>query len=121
MANSIEGFRRLSLGEGRQLYQVVVGHWLQRLTSLLPRRHAAYDDERVESLFSQLQRHPGAGRFARSSAVEIYILFFGKKFEFFGKVVGFNAHRSFDALSVGIVVAMAAYVENQNFFFFVRS
>jgi hypothetical protein len=79
------------LREGWQLYQVVVGHWLQRLTSLLPGRYSAHEDEGIESLFSQLQRHPGAGRFASSSAVEIYILVFGKNFEFLSEVVGFNA------------------------------
>jgi len=68
-----------------------MGHRLQRLTSLLPGRYPAHKDERIEPLFSQLQRHPGAGRFPSSSAVEIYILVFGKNFEFLDKVVRFNA------------------------------
>jgi hypothetical protein len=65
--------------------------WLERLTGLLPRGYAAHDHKRVESFFSQLQRHPGAGRFARSSTVEIDVPVFGKSLELLGKIVGFNA------------------------------
>ena len=90
IGNSIEGCELL-LRERWQLYQVIVGHWLQRLTSLLPGRDPAHEDEGIESLFSQLQRHPGAGRFASSSTVEIYILVFGKNLKFLDKVVRFNA------------------------------
>jgi hypothetical protein len=81
------------------------------LTCLLPRRYSAHEDERVESLFSQLQRHPGAGRFACSSTVQINVLVLGQNFEFLGEIVGFDADRSFDTLRVGVVVSMAADIQ----------
>src|ERR1700685_3010319 len=82
--------------------------------SFFPRHYAAHEDERVESLFSQLQRHPGAGRFARSSAVEVDVLVLRENLEFFGKIVGFNEDGSSDALCVRVVVAVTANVEYQN-------
>ena len=80
-----------SLGKGWQLHQITWGHGLQWLACLLPGRHAADDDERVESLFPQLQRHPGAGCLAGSSTVDINVLILGKGLEFLGKIIGFNA------------------------------
>jgi hypothetical protein len=73
-----------SLRERWQLHEVSRGYWLQGLTRLLPGRHPSYEDERIESLFSQLQRHPGAGRFACSSTVNVYVFILGKSIEFLG-------------------------------------
>jgi len=107
------------LRKGWQLYEVTRGHRLQRLPCFLPRRYPPNDDERIEALFSQLQRHPGAGGFAGSSTVEVDVLVFGNGLEFLGKIVGFDADGSLDAFRPGIIVAVTADVEDQNFVFFV--
>ena len=70
------------LCEGRQLYQVAWRYRFQRLAGLLPGGHASHDHKRVESFFPQLQRHPGAGRFARSSTVDINVSLLGERLEF---------------------------------------
>ena len=91
------------------------------MTGFFPRRDSTYDDERVESLISQLQRHPGAGRFAGSSAVKINVLIFGDGLELFREIIGLDAHGSADTFGVGIVVAVTTDIENQYIFSFVRS
>jgi hypothetical protein len=92
----------------RKLDYVLVRHGFERMSSLAPCAQTAGDDERLESLLLQEVRHPGAGRFARSSTVEINLSILGQVLEFFLKVVGFDADGSCNALRVGIVVAMAA-------------
>src|SRR5580692_12595037 len=108
-----------SLSEGWQFYEVALGYRLERLAGFLPCCHAADKHERVESLFSQLQRHPGAGRFACSSTVEVNVLVLGQSLEFRRKIIGFNADGSFDALSVGVVITMAADIEYHNLVLFI--
>ncbi len=105
------------LVECRQLHQVVVGHRLKRFSGFPPGRKSADDDKRVEAFFPQLQRHPGAGRFALSSTVQIDIFAGRKVFQFLGKIVGFETNRTFDSLRFGIVVAMAADVDHQDIIF----
>src|SRR6266853_3509252 len=58
-------------------------------------------------------RHPGAGRFACSSAVEIDILFPGKILDLLLQVVGLDANRALDPLGAGIVVPVAANIDDQ--------
>jgi hypothetical protein len=70
------------------MHQIIVRHRFGRLTRLPPRRQPAHDHERIESLFPQQMRHPGAGRFPRSSAVQINIFVFGQLFQFFRQMVG---------------------------------
>jgi hypothetical protein len=67
------------------------------MTCFPPRGQSSDDDERVESIFPQLQRHPGAGRFACSSTVDVNILIFWEGFDLLSKVVGFNANGSLNA------------------------
>ena len=67
-----------------------MGNWFQGLSGGPPGMQAAIDHERVESMFSQQVRHPGAGRFARSSTVEINLFVPGQMLYFFGQIVGFN-------------------------------
>ena len=74
---SLLGGWGLPLRERRQLYEVTRGYRLERLACLLPGSHPAHDNERVESLFPELQRHPGAGRFACSSTVDINVFILG--------------------------------------------
>ncbi len=78
------------LTKGRQLHQVIFGHRLQRLSCFTPGGQSADDHERVESFFPQQMRHPGAGRFARSSTVQVNVLVPGQVFDFLLKIVGFN-------------------------------
>src|SRR5882672_1531218 len=61
------------LTERRQLHEIGWGDGLDGLSRLTPCGQAADQDERVESFFPQHVRHPGAGRFAYSSAVEIHV------------------------------------------------
>jgi len=52
------------LAEGRQVYEIVRRHLLDRVAGFAPSRQAAHDYERVESLFPQQMRHTGARGFA---------------------------------------------------------
>ena len=63
-------------------------HRLQRETRLPPRRQSAHYNERFESGFPQQMRHPGASRFACSSAVEINIPGLAEILDLFRQVVG---------------------------------
>src|SRR5919197_247636 len=60
-----------ALRKRRQLHQILPRHRFNRLPGLAPRRQTTHDNERIESFFPQQMRHPGAGRFARPSPVEI--------------------------------------------------
>src|SRR5580704_15221721 len=66
------------LAKRRQLHQIVLRHGFQWFAGLAPGSQAADDHERVESFFPQQVRHPGAGRFARSSTVKINVLSLGR-------------------------------------------
>ncbi len=81
----------LRLTKRRQLHQIVLRNRLHRLPGLAPGSQSADNHERAESLFPQHVRHPGAGRFARSSAVQINIFVLGKVLEFLLKIVGLDA------------------------------
>ena len=70
----------------------------KRMTCLPPGTQATDDYKRTESLFPQHERHTGARGLARSSAVDINVSILGKVFDFFGQVVGLDAHRPLDAL-----------------------
>jgi hypothetical protein len=76
----------------RQLHQVILGHRLQGFSRFAPGSQTAYDHECVESFFPQQVRHPGAGRFARSSAVEVNVLILGQVLDLFLQIVGFDAN-----------------------------
>ena len=60
-----------------------MGHRLERLSRFAPGCQATNNHKRVEAFFLQLQRHPGAGRFACSSAIKIDVLVMGKSLQFF--------------------------------------
>jgi len=104
--------KKTGLAKRGQLYEVVFGYGLEVSARLAPGRQAADDDERVESFFPQQMRHPGAGRFARSSAVEIKFLIFRQVLDFLFQIVGLNADRADDAFGPGVVVAVAANVDD---------
>ncbi len=106
------------LRERGKFYQVSRRDWFQRLPRLLPSRYSADEYERIESLFPQLQRHTGAGGFACSSTVDVNVMILRESLEFLGKVIWFKANGAFDARRTGIVIAMAADVQYQNFVFF---
>ena len=99
-ASPWQEYKRNRLGERRQLYQVAVEARAPAVGRPFSTRPTADDNERVESLFSQLQRHPGAGRFACSSAVEINVLVFRERLEFLGKIIRLDAHGSLDTLAM---------------------
>src|SRR5208282_6876667 len=100
------------LTEGGQFHQVVFGYYFHWLASLAPGGQTTDDDERVEAFFPQQVRHPGAGRFARSSTVQIDILVAGKIFDFFLKIVGLDADGILDARGSRVIVAVAADVND---------
>jgi hypothetical protein len=50
---SIQPYFQLYSAEGRQLYQVVFGHTLERFSGLAPGSESADDHKRVESFFPQ--------------------------------------------------------------------
>lgn len=76
----------------RQLHQIILGDRLQGFSRFAPGSQTADDHECVESFFPQQMRHPGAGRFARSSTVEINILVLGQVLDLFLQIVGLNAN-----------------------------
>jgi hypothetical protein len=101
--------------EHREFDQIVVRHGFERMSRLTPSLQTAGDDERLESLFLQEMRHPGAGRFARSSTVEINLLILGQVLDLFQQVVGFEPDGPRNALRVCVVVAVAPHVCDQQF------
>ncbi len=44
-------------------------HGLKRISGFAPSREAADDHKRIEPIFPQQMRHPGAGCLAQSSAI----------------------------------------------------
>ena len=103
-----------SLRKRRQLDQVVSWHGLQGLSGLAPRRQSAHDHEGVEPMLPQEMRHPGAGRFARSSAIQKNQLVLGQVLDFVRQIVGLYAQRTANARGLGIVVAVAADINHQD-------
>ena len=100
------------LGECWQFHQIILGDGFERLPGLAPGGEPADDHERVEPFFPQQMRHPGAGRFACSSTVEVNVFIFRKSLDLFFEIVGFDADRTFDALRSDVVVAVAAHVDD---------
>jgi len=78
------------LGKSRQLQQVVTGHRFQGLPGFAPRRKATLDDKSPEACFPEHQRHPGAGRFACSSAIEKDVLVVRQLGKFDRKMIGLD-------------------------------
>lgn len=99
--------------ESGKMHEVRRRDRLHRLTGLTPGRETADDDKRVESLFAQQIRHTGAGGFALSSTVEVDVFVLGKSFDFFGEVIRLETNRALDSRGAGIVVAMAAHIDQQ--------
>ena len=65
-------------------------------------------------------RHTGAGGFALSSTVQVDVLVFGEPGDFLGKLIGLNSNRAPDSGSAGIVVTVAAYIDEQDLLRFLR-
>ena len=103
-----------SLGERRQLHQIILWHRLKMPSGLPPRRQTAHNHERVKSLFPQQVRHPGASRFACSSTVKINVLVLGQILDLLLEIVGLDADRAGDPLGTNVVVAVAAHVNDQH-------
>lgn len=97
-----------------QQHEIVFRNHLGRTAGFAPGVEAPVDHECVVSLFPQHMRHTGAGGFAHSGAVEINLAVFGQVVEFLGEVVGLQAHRTLDAMSAGIVIAVAADVHQHD-------
>src|SRR5579863_4580314 len=96
--------------EGWQFNQVVVGDAFDGLSGFAPGAEPAGDYVDFKSQLDQLLRHTGAGGFALSSAVEINLLILGEVLDLFDEVVGLDADGAGDAFGVGVVVAVAADV-----------
>ena len=101
-----------ALGKCRQLYQIIFRHRLQMSAGFAPCGETANDDKRVEAFFLQQMRHPGAGRFACSSTVEVNVLIFGEIFDLLVQIVGFDADRPGDSLRSYVVIAVTAHVDD---------
>ncbi len=100
--------------EGREMHEVARRHRFDRISGFAPGREAAHDDKRVESLLPQQMRHTGAGGFARSSTVQKDVLVPGEFLEFLGEIIGLDSNRAGDAGGAGIVVTVAAHIDEQN-------
>src|SRR5260370_35618000 len=87
-------------------------HGLERLARFAPGGETADDYERIESLFPQLVRHPGAGRFARSSTVEKNVVVPRQDLQLFRQVVGLQADGALDAVRLCVRVAMTSACGN---------
>jgi hypothetical protein len=106
--------------ESRQMYQIALRNHLHWLTRFSPSCQTTGDDKSVEPLLSQEIRHTGAGSFALSSTVKIDILVLGKPHDFPREVVWLDSNRSPDPSSAGIIVTVAAYVDEQDLLRFFR-
>ena len=104
------------LRKRRQVHYIVNRYRFNRLSRLSPCAQASDDHERVESMFPQHVRHTGAGGFARSSTVDINVFVLGQQLELLLQVIRFQPNRSLDAGRAGVVVAMTAYIDQQNVF-----
>ncbi len=65
-------------------------------------------------MLSEYQRHTGAGGFALSSAVDVNVFVLGEGLEFFVELIGFDADGAGDAGGAGVVVAVAADVDEDD-------
>ena len=106
-------------GKHGKLDHVVVRHGFERMSCLAPCPQTTGDDKRLETLFVQEMRHPGASRFTRSSTVEINLSILGQVLDLFLEFVGFDADGSRNALGGRVVVAVAAHVGDQDGMVFV--
>src|SRR5579863_3993072 len=88
---------------------------LDGFAGLAPGCQAAHDDKRVESLLAKQMRHTGAGGFALSSTVEVNVFVLGEVLDFAGKVIGLDANGALDSRGSGIVVTVAAHVDQEDF------
>ena len=89
---AVEGLRReIWLSKRGQLHKIIAGYGFSGMTSFSPSRESAHQHKGIESFFPQQVRHPGAGRFAHSSTVNVDIFIFGKVLDFFGQIVRFEA------------------------------
>lgn len=92
------------------MHDVVRRHPLYRIPGFAPCGQPADNHERVKSPFPQQVRHTGAGRFARSSAIQIDVFVSRKYFDFLRKIIRFQPNRSLNARGARIVVAVAAHI-----------
>src|SRR3954453_18232296 len=65
-------------------------------------------------------RHPGAGRFARSSTVQINVLLFLQALDLVIEIIGFDADGPENPFGAAVIVSVAANVDNLNFLGFAR-
>ncbi len=105
------GLQDSRTAEIRQMHEVFVRHVLHGESSFSPSRKAAVDYKCIECFFPQQMRHPGAGRFAQSGAVQVDILVMGEALGLLLQVVRFDANRSLDARGAGVVVPMTANID----------
>jgi hypothetical protein len=103
-----------ALGKSRQLYQIVLGHRFHWLPGCPPCPQPADDHVRIEPMFSEQVRHPGACAFARSSTVQIYLPILRKVLNLLLEIVRFNPDRPLDALGISVVVAVTADIRHEN-------
>jgi hypothetical protein len=100
--------------EGREMYQIALRNHFHWLTRFPPGGQTTGNNKSVESLLPQEIRHTGAGSFALSSTVKIDVLVLGKPHDFPREVIWLDSNRSPDPSSAGIIVTMAAYVDEQD-------
>ena len=112
-----------SSGKRGQLHQVVPRHRLDGLACLPPGRKTADDHKRIKPLFPQQVRHPGAGRFSQSSAIQVDVAVARQVLDLLGKIIGFDPYGTLDTTRVGIIVAVAADIgdERHSLVFFLQA
>ena len=93
----------------------------QRVSGLPPGTQSADNYKRTESLIPQHERHPGARGFACSSAVDVNVPVLGQVLDFLDQIVGLDPHRSLDPLRLGVVIAVASHIDDENRIFVCRS
>jgi hypothetical protein len=102
------------LGECRQFHHILLRYRLEWLARLAPRCQPTFDHEGVEPSLAQFKRHPGARRFARSSAIQINVLISWQVLDFLDELIRLEADRSPDALCTGVIVAVAANIHDED-------
>jgi hypothetical protein len=111
----LDSSARARTAERWEMHQIGLRDRLRGFPGLAPCCQAAHDDKRVESLLAEQMRHTGAGGFALSSTVEVNVFVLWEGLDFVGKVIGLDANGALDSRGAGIVVAMAAHVDQQDF------
>src|SRR5438067_6362668 len=102
--------RNEGLTECRQQNHILGRYRLQRIPRLTPGAESAHDHIGIESVLDQVMRHPGAGRFPHSSAVNVNLLVLWQLMNCLSQLARLQPDRAANSRSVVVVVTLTAHI-----------